>query len=105
MNKTEFHKLADNEINYLFSIIEDQDKGMILDADILDEILTITLPNNKQYVINKHGYVQQIWLSSPETGAYHFDYDKNQQRWLNGRGNELRDLLNKELTKYLIIKF
>jgi CyaY protein len=104
MNKVEFHRLANQEINYLLAKIEEQDSGGVLDADILDEILTITLPDNKQYVINKQSYVQQIWLSSPFTGAYHFDYNSDKNMWLARKSEELRQLLSKELTNNSSVK-
>ena len=105
MNKIEFHKLADSEINDLLTRIEEQDTNGILDADILDEILTITLPDNKQYVINKQSYVQQIWLSSPFSGAYHFDYSVDKNMWLTRKNDDLRRLLSSELTNNVLIKF
>jgi CyaY protein len=105
MNKAEFHNLVDNEFNDLLTKIEEQDIEGILDSDILDEILTITLPDKKQYVINKQSYTQQIWLSSPYSGAYHFDYDENKSMWLARKGEELRQLLSKELSKDSATKF
>ncbi len=105
MNKAEFHKLADNEINDLLARIEEQDESGIIDADILDDILTITLPDKKQYVINKQSYTQQIWLSSPFSGAYHFDYNSDKNMWLARKEQELRALLSQELSRYLPITF
>ena len=105
MNKAEFHNLVDREFNDLLTKLEEQDTDGILDSDILDEILTITLPDKKQYVINKQSYTQQIWLSSPYSGAYHFDYDESKNAWLARKGEELRQLLSKELSKNSVTKF
>ena len=105
MNKIEFHRLADSEMNYLMSVIEEQDKDCILDVDILNEILTITLPSNKQYVINKQNYTQQIWLSSPFTGAHHFDYNATIDLWVARKNQELRYLLNNEIANIAALKF
>ncbi len=44
------------------------------DVDLLEDSVTITLPQGQQYVINKHGVTQQIWVSSPFSGAHHFAY-------------------------------
>ena len=101
MNKVEFHKLVDRELNDLLTRIEEQDTEEIIEADILDEILTITLPDKKQYVINKQSYTQQIWLSSPYSGAYHFDYNEGKNVWLARKSEELRQLLSKELMRRL----
>ena len=105
MNKQEFHLLADAEINRLFTAIEEQDEDTILEVDILDEILTIVLPDQQQYVINKQSYAQQIWLSSPISGAYHFDYDKTLGVWIARHGVELRALLGEELRGVVLVVF
>lgn len=101
MNKIEFHKLADQEINYLFARLEQLDMTMALELDILDEILTINLPNKDQYVINKQSYAQQIWLSSPVSGAYHFDHDANNKTWTDKQARNLRDILSFELREFI----
>lgn len=105
MNKQEFHLLADAELNRLFTAIEEQDEDMVLEADILDEILTIILPDQQQYVINKQSYAQQIWLSSPVSGAYHFDYDEASGVWIARHGVELRALLGNELGCVVKMRF
>lgn len=97
MNKIEFHKLADAEINGLYSKIEELDKQMQLEIDILDDILTINLDDGSCYVVNKQSYAQQIWLSSPLTGAYHFDYDEVEQHWKDKSDIVLSEILLKEL--------
>ena len=65
------------------------------DVDLLDGILTVTLPQGQQYVINKHGVTRQIWVSSPFTGAHHFRLKDEQ--WTCTRSDmRLEDLLLKE---------
>ena len=97
MNKLEFHKLANTEINHLLQKIEEQNNPDIVEADILDEILTIELLGNRQYVINKQSYAQQIWLSSPISGAHHFSYDLQKKEWITKKGLRLGKLLSEEL--------
>lgn len=50
------------------------------DVDLLEDVLTITLPTGKQYLLNKHGVTHQIWLSSPFTGAHHFFHKEEEWR-------------------------
>lgn len=97
MNKSIFNKLADEEIEAIYFAIENSPAKDLLESDILDEILTIDVPGQMQYVINKHNYAMQIWLSSPFSGAYHFSYDPNSLRWKDRNYVELRDLLAREL--------
>lgn len=69
------------------------------DVDLLEDILTITLPEGGQYVINRHGVTQQIWVSSPFTGAHHFAYYNND--WKNTRTSlSLADFLRQEGSLY-----
>ena len=69
------------------------------DVELLEGVLTVTLPENHQYVINRHGVTYQIWLSSPFTGAHHF-------KWAHGAWEctrthiELMDFLIKERRLY-----
>lgn len=42
------------------------------DTDLLDDTLSVSLPSGQQYLINKHRVTRQIWVSSPFTGAHHF---------------------------------
>lgn len=65
------------------------------DVDLLDGVLTVTLPHGQQYVIHKHNVTHQIWVASPFTGAHHFHFKDNQ--WYCTRtGARLQDLLSTE---------
>ncbi len=69
------------------------------DVDLTENALIITLPTNKQYIINKHSVTQQIWVSSPFTGAHHFTHQKD--TWVCTRtGIFLEDLLKNECATY-----
>ena len=54
-----------------------------LEVDLHGGILTLTLDQGGQYVINQHLPYRQIWLSSPISGASHYDYADG--RWLSTR--------------------
>lgn len=69
------------------------------DVDLLEDALTVSLPGGKQYLLNKHGVTQQIWLSSPFTGAHHFALEEDQ--WYCTRTKtRLEDLIQKEYNTY-----
>jgi frataxin len=69
------------------------------DVDLLEDTLTVTLPDKHQYVLNKHGITQQIWVASPFTGAHHFYLKEG--RWRCTRtGACLEDLLLNERNTY-----
>ena len=69
------------------------------DVDLLEDTLTVTLPDQSQYVINKHSMTKQIWVASPFTGAHHFYLKEG--RWRCTRtGACLEDLILNERTAY-----
>ncbi len=70
-----------------------------MDIDLQGAVLTIELDDGGQYVINKHAPMRQIWLSSPASGAGHFDYHRDRAAWVDGRsGAELFSLLDEEIS-------
>lgn len=96
MDETTFKSLSDKTLTQLADAIEAADKEGARDVEYLSGILTVTLADNRQYVVNQHVPMRQIWLSSPVSGAYHFDYRDG--AWIGTRGSEnLEELLRKEL--------
>lgn len=81
-------------INLIAETIEEQDIEGTVDIDINDEILTLTT-NKGVFIINKQSSVQEIWLSSPISGPYHFA--KNGVSWQSKNGAELLNILSNEL--------
>jgi len=72
--------------------------GERFDVDLEGGILTIELDTGQQLVVNKHAPSRQLWLSSPFSGATHFDYDEGRSQWVSIRGDEtLSGMLAEEL--------
>ncbi len=95
MEETDFHRLADATLEKLAAELEKADSTGDLEVEYIDGILNIEIPSSKQYVINKHAPMRQIWLASPISGAAHFFYDGG--KWVSSGGLELENLLRKEL--------
>lgn len=92
-----FHTTASATLNHLADFF-DTSWGDA-DVDLGEDALLITLPTHKQYIINKHGVTQQLWVSSPFTGAHHFAYQEG--AWMCTRtGIRLEDLLKNERETY-----
>lgn len=68
----DFHKISNQTLEEIAEFFENS--WPEADVDLLDGGVSAKLPKNHEYVINKHGVTQQIWLSSPFTGAHHFRY-------------------------------
>jgi len=98
MDATAFENLANETLERLFDAIEDAlgDDG---EVDFENGILTVELSDGRQYVINKHAQNQQIWLSSPISGAAHFKFDDTQNTWVSTRNEAVfLDVLSAEMS-------
>ena len=100
MEENIFIKHAHLYLTELFEFFQSPTKYEDLDLDLQDDVLYITLPNLRQYVINKHTPSMQIWLSSPVSGAGYYSYNNDSEQWLNKHGTLLFDLLLQELKPY-----
>jgi frataxin len=95
---TEFKIEAKKILDELFSFVETEFDNY--DVDFEDENLVIqTLDERKTFIISVHNPSSQIWLSSPISGAHHFEKDKKSLNWISTRDNSiiLRRLLQSEL--------
>lgn len=97
IDESRFETLADETLVRLMDTLEEA-VGDQLDVDLQGGILTIELDSGSQYVINKHAPNRQIWMSSPVSGASHFDSDGN-GGWVGTRGaGTLTAMLSAEIS-------
>ncbi len=74
--------------------------GDYMDVDLVGGILTIELDEGGEYVINLHAPNQQIWMSSPVSGASHYEYNDADDTWVSTKGaGALFGILAAELSK------
>src|SRR5262245_32674349 len=85
MDESAFQAAADAVLSRLYAVI-DETLGDDVDVELRGGILTLELEDGRQYVINKHAPTRQVWLSSPVSGAAHFDYDEAAKSWRSTRG-------------------
>ncbi len=97
MEESAFEELAGETLEHLFDAL-DEAIGGDADVDFEGGILTIELEDGRQYVINKHTASQEIWVSSPVSGAAHYAYDLEAGTWLATRSAEV---LSKSLSAEL----
>lgn len=99
MDDGTFDQLADSFLSTLFDRL-DEGIGDCADVDFEGGILTVELDSGGSFVINKHGPNRQVWLSSPVSGAAHFDHDAASGQWINTRdGVPLTATLGRDLAK------
>lgn len=105
-NNNDFDNLSKKTLEKLFDEIDDQ-LCDDLDVDLNEGILSIELDDGETFLINKHNPSSEIWLSSPYSGAWHFKYDGNSQKWTSTRSSDtliekleqdLSVLLNKKIS-------
>ena len=89
MDESSFERLAGRTLDALFDAL---DAGLA-DGDVEFEggILTVELSDGSKYVINRHAPNRQIWVSSPKSGAWHFE--RRGDTWVSTRGTERLDAL------------
>jgi len=69
----------------LYEALESQ-CGNTCDIEGHDCYLELTLPSGQVFLLNFHGPTQQIWLSSPFSGAHHYAFEEGE--WRSTRGCE-----------------
>ena len=97
-----FQNLAKKTLDDIFNIVEK--KFQDFDVDFEGENLIIEV-DNSTFVLSIHNPTQQIWMSSPVSGAHHFEYKEegNGYKWISTRDDSM-NLLEKihlELSSFL----
>lgn len=95
-----FDNIAKMTIAKIADSIELQDSEQKVDIDIYDNERINIYTESGQFVINKHSAAQEIWLSSPISGPYHFSFNEN-NRWLDTKNNDLYSILEQELSNFI----
>lgn len=85
MTHSAFETLADSLLATLEEALADH-----VDAELQGGILTVE-GDEGTWIVNKHAPTQQVWLSSPVSGARHYAFDAGAGQWRDTRGSD--DLL------------
>ncbi|KAL6143815.1 PREDICTED: frataxin, mitochondrial [Fragaria vesca subsp. vesca] len=101
LQEDEFHKLADSTIHDLQEKFEEYGDSVQVDGFDIDygnEVLTLKLGDLGTYVLNKQTPNRQLWLSSPVSGPFRFDWDRDAEAWIYRRTKvKLLTLLETEM--------
>ncbi len=95
MNETDYHMLADRQLDRIAQTLEDADQQGLIELEQDAGVVTIALNDKRQFIVSKHSPTRQIWLSSPVSGGLHFVYDG--QEWRIADKRTLTDVLYSEL--------
>lgn len=95
----DFVALVQDELETIAHVIDDECED-VAEAEFEGDVLTVTLWDGKQFVLNRNIVHHQLWLSSPFSGAWHFTYHEKERNWISTRGNEkLHEILSVEFSK------
>ena len=78
MTESEFNEIIDNLIMNIEDQLDNADTE--IDYETSAGILTITMENNSQIIVNRQASQFQLWLAA-KSGGYHFEYINEQ--WLD----------------------
>jgi len=99
MDPRAFDNLAEETLESLFDALDDA-IGDVAEVDYEGGMLTVELDGGRQYVINRHAASQEIWVSSPISGAAHYAFDDGKGAWISTRGGAaLHETLAGELAQ------
>lgn len=74
------------------------EKSCSFEIDYQEGEILLTDSLKRQFLLNYHGVTNQLWYSSPLSGAHHFAFVNGE--WLCTRtGNPLNDLLSNEWSR------
>ncbi|KAH3688007.1 hypothetical protein WICPIJ_001001 [Wickerhamomyces pijperi] len=98
LTPNEFHSISGEYLETLFDHLEYLgESNPSIDVEYSQGVLTLDLPPNGTYVINKQPPNKQIWLSSPVSGPDRFDLVEG--KWVSLRnGLKLGDVLREEIS-------
>ena len=91
-----FIETANKTLNLIFDMVEKNYD--YLDVDFEDQNLKIE-KDEKIFIVSIHNPTSQIWLSSPISGAHHFEFINSTNEWIGTRNKNLNliEMLEQEL--------
>ncbi|MCP5369685.1 MAG: iron donor protein CyaY [Rickettsiaceae bacterium] len=95
----DFKQISEETINKIAEKLEEYDQDCKLDIDLSGNILSIN-GDMGTYVINTQTVAEEIWLSSPISGPYHFFYQHGE--WISKNNDKLFVILERELNMKLL---
>jgi frataxin len=67
-----YNDCCDQFLDHVMQVVEERDSPLVNDVDCSAGVLTIDTKNGT-FIINKQAPKLQLWLSSPISGAHHYD--------------------------------
>ncbi|HUN51449.1 MAG TPA: iron donor protein CyaY [Candidatus Sulfotelmatobacter sp.] len=87
IDENTFETVAEALLQHWSDAIEAIDAENV-DVELHAGVLTVEVEGVGVFVLNKHAPLRQMWLSSPVSGASHYDYDAGAAVWRSTRGSD-----------------
>ncbi|WWC73814.1 iron donor protein CyaY [Kwoniella pini CBS 10737] len=105
LSPEEYEKVSERDMDTLHENLEiyvEEFGANDWEVEYSSGVMTLSLPPNGTYVINKQPPNLQIWMSSPFSGPSRFDY-KTGKGWVHHRNDEVKfkELVESELKRLL----
>ncbi|SJL85077.1 iron donor protein CyaY [Vibrio palustris] len=96
MNDTEFHQLADVQLQTIEEMIDNS--GADIDYETSGNVMTLEFEDRSQVIINRQEPMKELWLAS-RSGGFHFRYE-NEQWICTKTGGEFTSMVKTECEKH-----
>ncbi len=98
MDTSNFYAFANATLMHLHDQLESfYESEEIDELELEGNILTIIAEDGQALVVNLHEASRQMWLASPISGGSHFDCDDDCREWVDAEGNDLKEILRKDI--------
>jgi len=78
MTESEFNRRIDDTLLAIEEAVDASDAD--IDYENVGGVLTLTLENGSQVIINRQTPVRQLWVAA-RSGGFHFEFDKSCEEW------------------------
>ncbi|MGB0361273.1 MAG: iron donor protein CyaY, partial [Endozoicomonas sp.] len=85
MKESQYTELLDGLMHTIEDAIDDS--GLDIDYEISAGIMTLTCPDSSKIILSRQTPLLQLWMAA-RSGGFHFDYQKEQEKWLLGETGE-----------------
>ena len=99
----DYHRVSEGTLEDLYESLTDLGGSIEgeYDVELSQGVLTISAGSNGTYVINTQTPNRQIWMSSPISGPWRYDWDPKKNAWVSTRdGHKIRNRLKEEFSTF-----
>ena len=98
-----FSEVAQAFLDKLFARLYSLEKQLGWDINERPGVLEVKIPAVPSvYLIHRHDTLEQIWVSSPISGGWHFTFNAQRNEWYDTRNNrQLSTMLFLEFKLYI----